>query len=173
MVGKKEKAKEAKEAKEGKTEKAEEVTEKVTAPPSASGASAWEEVSAPHSSTDDISKSTSLSTPAPTPAGVTPTSPAAPAAGAPLTTPSLTLSLFTAPQGLTVSRVLAALGINLVLPFINGIMLGLGEITAREGVRAARLWWRGERAIFGWRRNTNSSTGNTGTSVGLSGSAGF
>jgi hypothetical protein len=51
-------------------------------------------------------------------------------------------------------------------------MLGLGEITAREGVRITRLWWKGERALFGnWRKQEGG--GVPATSVGLSGSAGF
>jgi len=162
------------------------------APPSATSvtASQWEEISAPHSSVEDISAATtsapqsapssqdkdaeSSSSPAASPAAASSSLAPVPAAAAPatITTPSLTLSLFTAPNGLTVSRVLAALGINLLLPFINGIMLGLGEITAREGVRITRLWWKGERAIFGhWRRKDSGV--NSATSVGLSGSGGF
>ncbi|GMK54739.1 hypothetical protein CspeluHIS016_0113250 [Cutaneotrichosporon spelunceum] len=97
-------------------------------------------------------------------------------------TPSLTLSIFTAPEGLTTKRVLAVLGINLLLPFINGIMLGLGELTARECVRVGRLWWKGERAIAGiWRKDgkVTSSVSGSGSgarnvsNVGLSGGAGF
>ncbi|BEI88070.1 uncharacterized protein CcaverHIS019_0107880 [Cutaneotrichosporon cavernicola] len=121
----------------------------------------------------------------PFPAGITPTSQgvnqAAGAAAVPEpanATPSLTLSIFTAPGGLTTKRVLAALGINLLLPFINGIMLGLGEITAREFVRVGRLWWKGERAIAGiWRKDGNVSGSGFGarnvSNVGLSGGAGF
>lgn len=141
-----------------------------SAPPSA--VSQWEEVTA-HSSAD-ISVPTSEASQeaqdekaqkaltAPPPAANTLAT--SPAAGV----PSLTLAIFTAPDSLTVSRVFAALGINLILPFINGIMLGLGEITAREGVREFRLWWKGERAFFGhYRRSSNTG------SVGLSGSSGF
>lgn len=167
-------------------------TEPSTSVPSAA-ASQWEEISAPHSSVEDIgsvsatasSPSTSQRSPPEEKEKATasaPSSPPAPkdvalapapaAAGEPITTPSLTLSLFTRPGGLTVSRVVAALGINLVLPFINGIMLGLGEITAREAVRVGRLWWRGERAVMGfWHRKTGGASNVSG--VGLSGSGGF
>jgi hypothetical protein len=72
--------------------------------------------------------------------------------------------------------VIAVLGINLVLPFINGVMLGFGEIFAREVVRVGKLVYRGERGLFGWRRRGGSDdfAGGRGvTSVGLSGSGGF
>jgi hypothetical protein len=94
----------------------------------------------------------------------------------PAAPPSLTLSLFTLPSSLSVSRVIAVLGINLVLPFINGVMLGFGEIFAREVVRVGKLVYRGERGLFGWRRRGGSDdfAGGRGvTSVGLSGSGGF
>lgn len=89
--------------------------------------------------------------------------------------PSLTLSLFTSPSSLSVSRVVAVLGINLVLPFINGVMLGFGEIFAREVFRVGRLVIRGERSLFGWgRRGEEARGGARGVgSVGLSGSGGF
>lgn len=109
--------------------------------------------------------STSLTAPSaagpdPSPASRTP--PAQP--------PSLTLSLFTMPSHLSVTRVLAVLGINLVLPFVNGVMLGFGEIFAREAVRVGKLVWRGERASFG----SSASGPNRGVgSVGLSGGRGF
>lgn len=194
--------------------KAEDAASSPSAPPS----TAWEELSAPHSSIEDISQSPAApagsgsygssgsggsSSPEkpkpkeaepkdegkkeniPLPAGITPTSDAvsqavgaAPQPDPANATPSLTLSIFTAPGGLTTKRVLAALGINLVLPFINGIMLGLGEITAREFVRVGRLWWKGERAIAGiWRKDDGVSGAGSGArsvaGVGLSGGAGF
>lgn len=158
--------------------------------------SQWEELSAPHSSVEDISsaaRSGATSSPASekkdqekqsetkdvtVPAGITPSSINSSAAAPPPAdaTPSLTLSLFTAPDSLTLPRVLAALGINLILPFINGVFLGFGEITAREAVRVGRLWWKGERAIAGfWRRDDGSvSSGARAVSgVGLSGGGGF
>lgn len=188
--------------------------------PSAPPSTAWEELSAPHSSIEDISASPAAPTTGsgsygssgsggssspekakpkaqepksegkskdaiPLPAGITPTPGAvseavgaAPQPDPANATPSLTLSIFTAPGGLTIKRVLAALGINLVLPFINGIMLGLGEITARECVRVGRLWWKGERAIAGiWRKDDGISGAGSGARsvahVGLSGSGGF
>ncbi|RXK37822.1 hypothetical protein M231_04912 [Tremella mesenterica] len=81
--------------------------------------------------------------------------------GHPSQPPSLTLSIFTSPSHLSISRVLAVLGINVVLPFINGVMLGFGEIFAREVVRVSKVWWGGKR-----------SPGSVG-SVGLRGSGGF
>ncbi|WOO79236.1 uncharacterized protein LOC62_02G002764 [Vanrija pseudolonga] len=149
---------------------------------SAPASQTWEEISAPHSSVEDISASspdrnvsdekhsTATGLPVQTSHAV-----GAGAAdnGGPTQPPSLTLSIFTNHGALTARRVLAALGINLVLPFINGIMLGLGEITAREAVRVGRLWWRGERAIAGiWHRKPSSGAGSV-SGVGLSGSGGF
>lgn len=85
--------------------------------------------------------------------------------------PSLTLSVFTMPSHLTFSRMVAVLGINLVLPFINGVMLGFGEIFSREVVRFGKAWWRSG-TMFG--RNEGRGMGGRGTSgVGLSGSGGF
>lgn len=137
--------------------------------------SQWEEISAPHSSSGDISAPSSKDNSDAPPASTNPAvnalmTPAAPG------TPSLTLAIFTAPGHLTFSRIVAALGINLVLPFVNGIMLGLGEITAREGVRSLRLWWKGERPLFGqYRNSSNSSSGGLKgvAHVGLSGTEGF
>jgi hypothetical protein len=63
--------------------------------------------------------------------------------------PSLTLSLFT--SRITPARIAAVVGINIVLPFINGVMLGFGEIFAREVIKVARGWWRGERLGLGLR----------------------
>jgi hypothetical protein len=209
-----EREKKTREAWEMVKPKAEDAASSPSAPPS----TAWEELSAPHSSIEDISashaatagsgsygssRSGDSSSPdkakpkaaetkdegkkeeIPLPAGITPTSDAvsqavgaAPQPDPANATPSLTLSIFTAPGGLTAKRVLAALGINLVLPFINGIMLGLGEITAREFVRVGRLWWKGERAIAGiWRKDDGVSGAGSGArsvaNVGLSGGAGF
>lgn len=194
------KIKEAWELVKPKNEK--EQSEKKSA--SAAPSSQWEEVSASHSSVEDISSATrsgATSSPASekkpekeaekhvvVPAGITPTtgeSQAVPAGAAATAapgvadaTPSLTLSLFTAPHTLSLSRVVAALGINLILPFINGVFLGFGEITAREAVRVGRLWWKGERAIAGfWRKNDGSVTSGSGaravSGVGLSGGGGF
>lgn len=64
--------------------------------------------------------------------------------GPPEQPPSLTLSLFTLPTHRSLLRFSAVLGINLILPFINGVMLGFGEIFARETVAWGKSWWRGE-----------------------------
>lgn len=143
-----------------------------SAPPSTS----WEEVSAPSAPQSSDTSSDNLPSkrttekafedttgmPVVSSASATSTNPSVPQ-------PSLTLSIFTRPGSLTVSRVMAALGINLVLPFINGVFLGLGEIFAREAVRFGRIWWREKKsgdAEKGW-------TGGKGTAgVGLS-AAGF
>lgn len=88
--------------------------------------------------------------------------------------PSLTLSVFSSPSTLSVSRVVAVLGINLVLPFINGVMLGFGEIFARQVVSAGRAWyWEGSNFIHKLvgRDTRDRSSGVSG--VGLSGSRGF
>ncbi|OCF61197.1 hypothetical protein L486_00842 [Kwoniella mangroviensis CBS 10435] len=79
--------------------------------------------------------------------------------------PSLTLSLFN-PSQLTFRRVLAVIGINLVLPFVNGVFLGFGEIFAREVVRVGKLVWKGERTWFGLGRG---AAGRGTSGVGLSG----
>ncbi|WRT70313.1 uncharacterized protein IL334_007311 [Kwoniella shivajii] len=81
--------------------------------------------------------------------------------------PSLTLSLFN-PSQLTFRRVLAVVGINLVLPFVNGVFLGFGEIFAREVIRVGRLVWRGERTIWSFGRGAASrGTGGVGLSGGF------
>ncbi|WWC71925.1 uncharacterized protein I206_105884 [Kwoniella pini CBS 10737] len=80
--------------------------------------------------------------------------------------PSLTLSLFD-PSQLTFRRVLAVVGINLILPFVNGVFLGFGEIFAREVVRVGKLVWRGERTIWSFGRGAAAGRGTSG--VGLSG----
>ena len=89
--------------------------------------------------------------------------------------PSLTLALFTAPRHITVARVFAVLGINLVLPFINGVMLGFGEIFAREVVLVGRGLYRdsGWRGLLGLQPAQESGYRRGVAGVGLSGSGGF
>lgn len=70
-----------------------------------------------------------------------------PLSGPPYQPPSLTLSLFTSPSHRSIARIAAVVGINLILPFINGVMLGFGEIFARETVIFGRRWWRGEASL--------------------------
>jgi hypothetical protein len=90
--------------------------------------------------------------------------------------PSLTLSIFTMPGHLSAGRIAAVLGINLVLPFINGVMLGFGEIFAREAFKVGRLWYREGgnlwHTMFGRRDDPRGGARGVG-SVGLSGSGGF
>jgi hypothetical protein len=76
--------------------------------------------------------------------------------------------MFTAPAHLSVSKVFAIIGINLVLPFVNGVMLGFGEIFAREAVRTGKHWWNAGVGIFG-----RGAAGRGTSGVGLSGSRGF
>ena len=94
--------------------------------------------------------------------------------GPPAHPPSLTLSLFTMPSHLSFSRALAVLGINLVLPFVNGVMLGFGEIFAREAITVGRIWWMAGgnfwRMLFSGRDDRPYSTIRGVGSVGLSGS---
>lgn len=85
--------------------------------------------------------------------------------------PSLTLSLFT--SRLTPARIAAVVGINVVLPFINGVMLGFGEIFARECIRFVRGVWRGERAALGWRGVAGVGLREGARAVDVSGSASF
>ena len=86
--------------------------------------------------------------------------------------PSLTLSLFTSPSTVSISKIFAIVGINILLPFVNGVMLGFGEIFAREAVRTGRHWWNTGTGLFG--RRGGSGLGGRGTSgAGLSGSGGF
>lgn len=75
----------------------------------------------------------------------TPTQPAGSSSsqGHPQQPPSLTLSLFSGSGHRSLARIAAVVGINLVLPFINGVMLGFGEIFAREVISWTRNWWRG------------------------------
>ncbi|QRW04296.1 hypothetical protein RhiLY_03295 [Ceratobasidium sp. AG-Ba] len=72
-------------------------------------------------------------------------------ASAPATPPSLTLTVFDS-NASTRTRVVAlvsSLAINMLLPFINGVMLGFGEIFARNVVGP----W------FGWPKPVASSVG--------------
>ena len=94
--------------------------------------------------------------------------------------PSLTLSLFTSPSHLTMSRIIAVIGINLVLPFVNGVMLGFGEIFAREVVKVGKVWWRAGGSLLRSSQNRyqrsvdDTFAGGRGVAgVGLSGSGGF
>ena len=91
--------------------------------------------------------------------------------------PSLTLSIFTMPSHLSFSRVFAVMSINLVLPFINGVMLGFGEIFAREVVKVSRSWWREGGSVFrsSERRDPDRSFGGGRgvAGVGLSAGGGF
>jgi len=97
--------------------------------------------------------------------------------------PSLTLSLFTMPSHLSFFRVVAVMGINLVLPFVNGVMLGFGEIFAREVVKVGKIWWKeGGSLLRSTERRSSSEAhdmdrsfaGGRGIAgVGLSGSGGF
>jgi hypothetical protein len=112
--------------------------------------------------TSEPEKQESIQTPQPQSQSQSP-QPASSQNTPPAQPPSLTLSLFTDYSRLSVARVVAVVGINLVLPFINGIMLGFGEIFAREAVQVGRTWWR-QGNLFGL-------TGSRGVgNVGLSGS---
>lgn len=137
---------------------------------------AWEEISgSPSSGTGSGSGSDDLirvSHPGRNPKSTSTSQPPHP----PSAPPSLTLSLFTSPSNLSVSRVVAVFGINLVLPFINGVMLGFGEIFAREVVRVGKSWWRegGNFVSLFTGRSDQRAGGSRGVaSVGLSGSGGF
>ncbi|KAK8853138.1 hypothetical protein IAR55_003839 [Kwoniella newhampshirensis] len=140
--------------------------EEISGPSSSASGGSGEQISPPQSTgSDDLVNvpSKSQKQTAPGGSGEPPSQP-----------PSLTLSIFTMPSHLTFSRVLAVVGINLVLPFINGVMLGFGEIFAREVVRVGKAVWRGERALFGSWSNRGQGLGGRGaTGVGLSGSGGF
>ncbi|ORY26721.1 hypothetical protein BCR39DRAFT_252725 [Naematelia encephala] len=144
---------------------------------SGSGMSSGEMIDIPPASTSQAGQATTDATPHGISSGPDNSS-AGPSGGQnndgpPTQPPSLTLSVFTMPSHLTFSRVVAVLGINLVLPFINGVMLGFGEIFAREVVRVGQIWYR-DSGIFGWRRSPRGSTGGRGTTgVGLSGNGGF
>ncbi|OCF39182.1 hypothetical protein I317_07042 [Kwoniella heveanensis CBS 569] len=135
---------------------------------SGSGSGSGENVSPPQSSSED-SDIVNINLPHSSSASNKPNQPQG-QGQPPHQPPSLTLSLFTMPSSLSVSRVLAVVGINLVLPFINGVFLGFGEIFAREAVRVGRAVWRGERALFGFGRGGAAGFGGRGTGgVGLSG----
>lgn len=137
---------------------------------------AWEEISGPSSSSpsqnsgsgDDLVKIPHPSR-SNVPAQAQQTPPPAP--------PSLTLSVFTLPGHLSLGRITAVLGINLVLPFINGVMLGFGEIFAREVVKVGRVWYREGgnfvHMLLGGGRDEASGRSRGVGSVGLSGSGGF
>lgn len=151
-------------------------TESATLSRHSATSGAWEEISGPSSSSpsqgsgsgDDLVK---VSHPSRNNLSAQPqqTPPPAP--------PSLTLSIFTLPGHLTVGRIAAVLGINLVLPFINGVMLGFGEIFAREVVKVGRVWYREGgnlfSMIFGRGRGEASGRSRGVGGVGLSGSGGF
>lgn len=54
-------------------------------------------------------------------------------------------------------------GINLILPFINGVMLGFGEIFARETVIFGRRLWRGEATLRSlWRPSAGGNLAGLG-----------
>jgi hypothetical protein len=99
----------------------------------------------PHHSEAEV-KSTSASHP-----HQRPTAP-----GAPVPPTSVTLSIFdTSLSSSTRAKAfVSALAINLLLPFINGVMLGFGEIFAKNVV----LGW------LGWKSNV---PGSTAASLGL------
>ncbi|WVQ84289.1 hypothetical protein IAT38_006441 [Cryptococcus sp. DSM 104549] len=141
--------------------------EEISGPSSGSGSGSGEEVSPPRSSgSDDLVNVPSVPKPEAREKNEQSQQPGQP----PAQPPSLTLSLFTMPSHLTVSRLFAVLGINLVLPFINGVMLGFGEIFAREVVRVGKAVWYGERSLWSLGRGGATGTGGRGTTgVGLSG----
>ncbi|KAK9897304.1 hypothetical protein P389DRAFT_169070 [Cystobasidium minutum MCA 4210] len=77
--------------------------------------------------------------------------------------PSLTMSIFSGsilPRKQFIVSIFASLGINLFLPFVNGVMLGFGEIFARD--------WIGP--LFGFGRNRSSSTSSNSSNKSFSGS---
>jgi len=87
------------------------------------------------------------------------------------------------PSHLSFFRVVAVMGINLVLPFVNGVMLGFGEIFAREVVKVGKIWWKeGGSLLRSTERRSSSEAHDMDRSfagargiagVGLSGSGGF
>lgn len=102
--------------------------------------------------------------------------------------PSLTLSLFSTPSHLSFARVVPVLGINMLLPFVNGVMLGFGEIFAREVIKVGKIWWREGGSLFRstqrretgyWDRDNDRdrdsmyAAGRGIAGLGLSGSGGF
>ena len=154
--------------------------EDLSPPRSSSDRSGEEMMSVPRSSNAVGQAATDPVPSAITPSGLSrpdsaATAPTAPGPGAsapnppPAQPPSLTLSIFTMPSHLSFGRVMAVIGINLVLPFVNGIMLGFGEIFAREIIKVSRIAWREGRGVFGlgsWFRGSSSSGAGR---VGLSG----
>lgn len=138
---------------------------------------AWEEISGPSSSSHESQESGDI-VKVPHPRFKQPEQAQNPPPAAP---PSLTLSLFTMPGHLSFRRVMAVFGINLILPFVNGVMLGFGEIFAREAVRVGRVWYREGGSFFGHmfgrRQGGAGEVGGAGgrgvAGVGLSGSGGF
>ncbi|WWC91619.1 uncharacterized protein L201_006565 [Kwoniella dendrophila CBS 6074] len=125
---------------------------------SGSGSGSGEEVSRPQSNSEE-SENDLVNIPSSSSNKDKPSQP-------PSQPPSLTLSLFN-PSQLTVKRVLAVIGINLFLPFVNGVFLGFGEIFAREVVRVGKLVLKGERTWYSFGRGAASRAGTGG--VGLSG----
>ena len=144
-------------------------TESITQSRHSTTSQAWENISGPSSSSPDGSQESDdlvkVSRPRPSKAQ------AAAEAFSPVVPPSLTLSLFTMPGHLSAGRVAAVLGINLVLPFINGVMLGFGEIFAREVLRAGRVWYHGGGSFVAHLFGRGNGRGVGG--VGLNGSGGF
>ncbi|KAF2646925.1 putative outer membrane protein Tom13 [Massarina eburnea CBS 473.64] len=78
---------------------------------------------------------------------------ASPRASSPSPTPSSPMILYTPPTLLGLVRGAA---INLVLPFVNGLMLGFGELVANEV--AFRLGWSGTK-IFPTHRSSTRRVG--------------
>lgn len=74
---------------------------------------------------------------------------------------------------MSISKMFAIVGINIVLPFVNGVMLGFGEIFAREVVRTGRQWWNAGLGLFGGRGGGGFGGGRGTSGVGLIGSRGF
>lgn len=74
-----------------------------------------------------------------------PDSPARASSPSPASSSSSPLILYSPP---TLWGLLRGAAINLVLPFVNGLMLGFGELVANEA--AFRLGWSGTKVCF-WR----------------------
>ena len=87
-----------------------------------------------------------------------------------LTSP--TLAIFSTPSSKTrLAALVSSLAINLLLPFINGVMLGFGEIVARGLV--VKLGWGGWGVAGGGASSGKRDVkkpGGAATAVGLSGS---
>jgi len=87
--------------------------------------------------------------------------------------PSLTLSIFSGsilPRKQLVLSVLASLGINLCLPFVNGVMLGLGEIFARDWMAPFFRFTFGKRDSAGGQGPRSSTLGTSGVGLRSAGS---